>query len=169
VNQIDVTLLMGSASDWKHVSPAVQVLEELGLTYRVHVTSAHRTPQRTAQLVSEAEASGCRVFICAAGMAAHLAGVVASMTVRPVVGVPLPGGVLDGLDALLATVQMPAGVPVATFAVGSAGARNAAVFSAQIVAHDRPQVRERLLELRRAAADKIEADERSLDVDTGRG
>jgi 5-(carboxyamino)imidazole ribonucleotide mutase len=112
VSEIDVALLMGSASDWKHLRPAVEVLRELGLRFRVHVTSAHRTPQRTVELVRGAEQDGCQVFICAAGMAAHLAGVVASHTVRPVLGIPLPGGVLDGVDALLSTVQMPGGVPV---------------------------------------------------------
>ena len=110
------------------------MLRELGLEFRVHVTSAHRTPQRTVELVRAAEQDGCQVFICAAGMAAHLAGVVAAHTLRPVLGVPLPGGVLDGVDALLSTVQMPGGMPVATFAVGSAGARNAAFFAAQMVA-----------------------------------
>ena len=153
MNRIDVALLMGSASDWKHLSPAVEILAGLGLSYRVHVTSAHRTPERTTELLRAAEADGCRVFICAAGMAAHLAGVVAAQTLRPVLGVPLPGGVLDGVDALLSTVQMPGGVPVATFAVGSAGARNAAFFAAQIIAGDRPEVGEAL---RLARADGVE-------------
>jgi len=119
----EVVILIGSANDWKHLQGAVDVLRKLGITFEVHVSSAHRTPVRTAELVQSAEAAGCRAFICAAGMAAHLAGVVASLTIRPVLGVPLPGGVLDGVDALLSTVQMPAGIPVATFAVGSAGAR----------------------------------------------
>jgi 5-(carboxyamino)imidazole ribonucleotide mutase len=116
VSEVDIAFLMGSASDWKHLRPAVAVLRELGLRFRVHVTSAHRTPQRTVEVVRTAEEDGCQVFICAAGMAAHLAGAVAAHTVRPVLGVPLPGGVLDGVDALLSTVQMPGGVPVATFA-----------------------------------------------------
>jgi 5-(carboxyamino)imidazole ribonucleotide mutase len=157
-----VTLLMGSASDFKHLEAAVGVLEELGLVCRVHVSSAHRTPQRTHELVREAERDGCRAFICAAGMAAHLAGVVASQTVRPVLGVPLPGGVLDGVDALLSTVQMPGGIPVATFAVGAAGARNAAVFAAQTIALDRPEIAERLHEMRRLAAQKVEDGERQV-------
>ena len=118
--QIDVVLLMGSASDWKYLKGGVALLGELGLTFRVHVTSAHRTPQRTKDIVRTAEDDGCKVFICAAGMAAHLAGVVASYTLRPVLGVPLPGGVLDGVDALLSTVQMPGGIPVATVAIGKA-------------------------------------------------
>jgi 5-(carboxyamino)imidazole ribonucleotide mutase len=162
VSEIDIALLMGSASDWKHLRPAVAVLEELGLRYRVHVTSAHRTPRRTVEVVRTAEEDGCQVFICAAGMAAHLAGAVAAHTVRPVLGVPLPGGVLDGVDALLSTVQMPGGVPVATFAVGSAGARNAAFFAAQVVAGQRPEVASALAAMRRAGADKVEEGERQV-------
>lgn len=140
----EVVILMGSASDWKHLERATAVLDDLGISYRVHVSSAHRTPERTLSLIQQAEEDGCRVFICAAGMAAHLAGVVAAHTLLPVLGVPLPGGVLDGMDALLATVQMPAGIPVATFAVGSAGARNAAFFAAQIIAAGREEVRQGL-------------------------
>jgi 5-(carboxyamino)imidazole ribonucleotide mutase len=162
VSDIDVAVLMGSASDWKHVRAGVEVLRELGLRSRVHVTSAHRTPQRTVELVRAAEQDGCRVFLCAAGMAAHLAGVVAAHSLRPVLGVPLPGGVLDGVDALLSTVQMPGGVPVATFAVGSAGARNAAYFAAQIVARERPEVASALAAVRRANADKVEQGEREV-------
>lgn len=136
----EVLILMGSSSDWKHLKGAAAVLDELGVSFEVHVSSAHRTPERTISLVRDAEQRGCRAFICAAGMAAHLAGVVAAHTTRPVLGVPLPGGVLDGVDALLSTVQMPSGIPVATFAVGSAGAKNAATFAAQIVAQHRDDV-----------------------------
>lgn len=157
--EIDVLMLMGSASDWKHLEKAVGVMTNLGLTVRVRVSSAHRTPERTLDLVRRAEADGCRAFICAAGMAAHLAGVVAAHTIRPVLGVPLPGGVLDGVDALLSTVQMPGGIPVATFAVGSAGAKNAGYFAAQIVAAERPDVAAALAEARRAGGDAVvEAD-----------
>lgn len=168
MSEIDVALLMGSASDWKHVRPAVTVLRELGLRFRVHVTSAHRTPQRTVELVRAAEEDGCQVFLCAAGMAAHLAGVVAAHTIRPVLGIPLPGGVLDGVDALLSTVQMPGGVPVATFAVGSAGARNAAYFAAQVVAGQRPEVASALATLRRAGADKVAEGEREVQAELER-
>lgn len=150
-------MLMGSASDWKHLEGAVRVMDDLGLSWRVKVSSAHRTPVRTLELVRQAEADGCRVFICAAGMAAHLAGVVAGHTLRPVLGVPLPGGVLDGVDALLSTVQMPGGIPVATFAVGSAGAKNAAYFAAQVIAAHRPEVGEALAEARRSGADGVVA------------
>lgn len=150
-------MLMGSASDWKYLEGAVRVMDDLGLSRRVRVSSAHRTPVRTLELVRQAEADGCRVFICAAGMAAHLAGVVAGHTLRPVLGVPLPGGVLDGVDALLSTVQMPGGIPVATFAVGSAGAKNAAYFAAQIIAAHRPEVGEALAAARLTGADGVVA------------
>ena len=159
---LDVLLLMGSASDWKHLEGAVHVMDRLGLRSEVHVSSAHRTPERTLAIVREAEAEGCRVFICAAGMAAHLAGVVAAHTTRPVLGVPLPGGVLDGVDALLATVQMPGGIPVATFAVGSAGAKNAAFFAAQIVASERPDVAEALATARREGVEGVEAGDEKI-------
>lgn len=156
---LDVLILMGSASDWKHLQGAVGVLRRMGLSSEVRVSSAHRTPERTLELVRGAETRGCQAFICAAGMAAHLAGVVAAHTVRPVLGVPLPGGVLDGVDALLSTVQMPSGIPVATFAVGPAGAKNAAFFAAQIIASGRPDVRLALEAARReGAAAVLEAD-----------
>lgn len=165
----EVLILMGSASDWKHLRGAVEVLEGLGVSFEVHVSSAHRTPARTVDLVRSAEADGCRVYICAAGMAAHLAGVVAAHTVRPVLGVPLPGGVLDGVDALLSTVQMPGGIPVATFAVGSAGARNAAFFAAQIIAGDRPEVGVALKDARRVGGEKIEVADREIGTELKAG
>ena len=166
---LEVLILMGSASDWKHLRGAVEVLEGLGVSFEVHVSSAHRTPERTVDLVRSAEAGGCRVFICAAGMAAHLAGVVAAHTVRPVLGVPLPGGVLDGVDALLSTVQMPGGIPVATFAVGSAGARNAAFFAAQVIAGERPEVAAALEDARRVGGEKIATADREIRTELGAG
>jgi len=166
---LEVLILMGSASDWKHMRGAVEVLEGLGVSFEVHVSSAHRTPERTVDLVRSAEAGGCRVFICAAGMAAHLAGVVAAHTVRPVLGVPLPGGVLDGVDALLSTVQMPGGIPVATFAVGSAGARNAAFFAAQVIAGERPEVGAALEEARRIGGEKVAAADREISTELKAG
>ena len=159
---IEVLILMGSMSDWKHLQGAVEVLRQLDVSFEVRVSSAHRTPERTVELVRSAEADGCRVFICAAGMAAHLAGVVAAHTVRPVLGIPLPGGVLDGVDALLSTVQMPGGIPVATFAVGSAGARNAAFFAAQVLSVDRPGLAEALREARSSAAAKVDEADHTL-------
>lgn len=154
-----VLVLMGSRSDWTTVEETVRELERLQIPCSVHVTSAHRTPQRTITLVRRAEREGVRVFICAAGLAAHLAGFVAAHTLRPVIGVPLAGGVGDGLDALLSTVQMPGGVPVATVAVGTPGARNAAFLAAQILALSDPAVAKRLAAQRRAAAAAVaEAD-----------
>ena len=153
----EVLILMGSPNDARHLEGAVRTLERLGVSFRAHVSSAHRTPERTVELVREADSEGCRVFICAAGMAAHLAGVVAAHTTRPVLGVPLPGGVLDGVDALLSTVQMPGGIPVGTFAVGSAGAKNAAVFAAQVVGLIRPEVAEAVAAMRREAAQGVAA------------
>jgi 5-(carboxyamino)imidazole ribonucleotide mutase len=162
VAKIDVVVLMGSTSDWPYLEPAMQLLDRLCLKARFHITSAHRTPERTEELIRRAEADGCRVFICAAGMAAHLAGAVAAKTLLPVLGVPLPGGVLDGVDALLSTVQMPGGIPVATFAVGKAGARNAAVCAAQILAPERPEVAEAVSALRAEGADNVIAGEAQL-------
>ncbi len=165
----EVVVLMGSASDWKHVRPAIDILSELGVSSSVHVASAHRTPDRTVELVRRADAEGCRVFVCAAGMAAHLAGAVAANTLRPVLGVPLPGGVLDGVDALLSTVQMPGGVPVATFAVGSAGARNAAFCAAQIIGLSRSEVAEALAGRRRADADGVARADAEIRAETEAG
>lgn len=129
-----VVILMGSQSDEDKVSPCVEVLKSLGISCVITVSSAHRTPERTEMLVSEYEAAGTQVFICAAGMAAHLAGAVAARTTRPVIGIPVSSVALGGMDALLATVQMPPGFPVATVALDKAGARNAAWLAAQILA-----------------------------------
>lgn len=166
--EIDVLILMGSASDWERVRPATAVLDELEIRYDVRVSSAHRTPERTVELVRDAEERGCAVVICAAGMAAHLAGVVAAHTLRPVIGIPLPGGVLDGVDALLSTVQMPPGVPVATVSVGSAGARNAAFFAARILAVSDPRIRESLTEQQALAAAKVERTDGEIQAELGR-
>jgi 5-(carboxyamino)imidazole ribonucleotide mutase len=154
-----VLILMGSQSDWDVLQEAAAELDRLGIGWDAHVGSAHRSLARTLDLVREGEAGGVRVFICGAGMAAHLAGVVAAATTRPVIGVPLAGGVGDGLDALLSTVQMPGGVPVATVAVGKAGARNAAVLTAEILALSDPQVETRVRRARAAQAEAVaEAD-----------
>ncbi len=149
-----VVILMGSKNDWEVLQETGKELDRLGVPWRAHVASAHRSLARTVELVRAAESDGVGVFVCGAGMAAHLAGVVAATTVRPVIGVPLPGGVGGGLDALLSTVQMPGGVPVATVAVGKAGARNAAVLAAEILA-----LGDGALEaaLRRARAEQAEA------------
>jgi len=125
---------MGSDSDWEAMSRCHDLLNELGVAHDVFVASAHRTPAKVLKIVDEGvNERGVKVFICAAGMAAHLGGVVAAHSPVPVIGVPMKGGMMDGLDALLSTVQMPPGVPVATVGVGSAGAKNAAILAAQII------------------------------------
>ncbi|MEZ5558561.1 MAG: 5-(carboxyamino)imidazole ribonucleotide mutase [Pseudomonadales bacterium] len=139
-----VAILMGSESDWPIMQNAAETLAGLGLEHEVRITSAHRTPQATMSYVADAESRGCVAFICGAGMAAHLAGAVAAHTVRPVIGVPIDSGPLSGFDALLSTVQMPGGIPVATVAVGKAGARNAAYLAAQIIAVGDPALTQRL-------------------------
>jgi 5-(carboxyamino)imidazole ribonucleotide mutase len=129
-----VAILMGSENDWPTMQGAADALASFGVHCEVRVTSAHRTPRATAEYVVDAEARGCQIFICGAGMAAHLAGAVAAHTIKPVIGVPIDSGPLVGFDALLSTVQMPGGIPVATVAVGKAGAKNAAYLAAEILA-----------------------------------
>lgn len=128
-----VAILMGSDSDLPVMQSTLDVLKALGVEYEVNVLSAHRTPEDTKAYIVDAESRGCKVFIAAAGLAAHLAGTVAAHTLKPVIGVPMDGGPLKGLDALLSTVQMPGGVPVATVAIGKAGAKNAGYLAAQII------------------------------------
>ena len=130
--KVDVAIMMGSKSDLETMRPAAKVLTALGLAVEVRVLSAHRTPEQTAAYVKDAGQRGAKAFICGAGGAAHLAGAVAAHTTRPVIGVPIANGPLSGFDALLATVQMPPGMPVATVAVG--GAENAGLLAAQIIA-----------------------------------
>ena len=149
-----VIILMGSDSDLPKVKPAAEALTELGLPYEMHVASAHRTPERVAKLAGEARERGVKVIIAAAGGAAHLAGVVASHTTLPVIGLPISSSALNGLDALLSTVQMPSGVPVATVAID--GARNAALLAAEIIAVSDAAVAEKLAELRAVMARKVE-------------
>ena len=139
-----VAIFIGSASDEEAVAPCAEVLRKLGIGFLFTVTSAHRTPERTEELVLTLEKEGCQVFICAAGLAAHLAGAVAARTLKPVIGIPVTASSLGGLDALLATVQMPPGFPVATVALDKAEARNAAWLAAQILALDDAPLAERL-------------------------
>jgi phosphoribosylaminoimidazole carboxylase PurE protein len=129
-----VGLVMGSDSDWPLVQKAVEILKEFGVPCEVRVISAHRTPELAAKYAADAEARGLQVLISAAGGAAHLGGVIAAHTTLPVIGIPVAGGALNGMDALLATIQMPAGIPVATVTLGSAGPVNAALFAVQILA-----------------------------------
>ena len=143
-----VGIFIGSISDEETVRPCAEVLKKLGISHKFTVTSAHRTPARTEALVDGLEKDGCQVFICAAGMAAHLAGAVAARTTKPVIGIPVTASALGGMDALLATVMMPPGFPVATVALDKAGARNAAWLAAQILALGDPALAERLAQAR---------------------
>ena len=157
-----VAVLMGSSSDWPTMQACTEVLDSLELDFEVRVTSAHRTPTATAEYVAEASARDCRVFICAAGLAAHLAGAAAAQTTRPVIGVPMDGGPLNGADALLSTVMMPGGVPVATVAIGKAGARNAGYLAAQILAVADDDLARRLDADRAASAANVAAQNETL-------
>ena len=154
---IDVLILMGSDSDAPVMAAAGQALSELGLRWEMTVASAHRSPARVLKLVDEAPARGVRVFIVGAGAAAHLAGVVAAHTSLPVIGVPIDSSALNGLDALLSTVQMPPGVPVATVAIGKPGATNAGVLAAQMMALADPVLASRLVQYKVRLAEKVEA------------
>jgi phosphoribosylaminoimidazole carboxylase PurE protein len=145
----EVAILLGSKSDLPYVEAAEEYFKFFNLEYDVKIKSAHRNPVEVADFCKSAGDKGYKVIIAAAGMAAHLAGAVAANTTLPVLGVPLPGGILDGMDALLSTVQMPAGVPVATFAVGKAGMRNAAVFAAQILALQDEEFQKKLMEFKK--------------------
>jgi len=149
------SILMGSDSDLPVMAEAAKVFEKLGVEYEIEVTSAHRSPERTVEIVRAATDRGVRLFIAGAGHAAHLAGAVAAQTTLPVLGVPLASSDLKGLDALLATVQMPAGIPVGTLAIGKSGAANAAWLAAAILALEDEQLAARLAEERAAMAGKV--------------
>jgi len=150
-----VSILMGSKSDLDTMQPARDALAEFGIEHEVRVLSAHRTPEALFEYVAGAATRGVEVFIAGAGGAAHLPGVVAAKTTLPVLGVPIPSGHLLGLDALLAIVQMPKGIPVATFAVGKAGAGNAGLFSVAILAAKRPELAQKLIAWRKRQADEL--------------
>lgn len=147
---------MGSKSDWETMRASVETLDSLGIANEARVASAHRTPGLVTKLATEAADRGVKVIIAAAGGAAHLAGVIAAQTWLPVLGVPMKAWSLDGLDSLLSMVQMPAGIPVGTLAIGKAGAKNAALFAAAIIAHSDAKVREALREFRRKQTEEGE-------------
>ncbi len=151
-----VGILIGSISDEDKMKPCVETLDTLGVSYVFTVSSAHRTPERTVERIRQLESEGCQIFICAAGMAAHLAGAVAARTLKPVIGVPLSASSLSGIDALLSTVQMPPGYPVGTVALDKAGARNAAYLAAQILALHDDALAARLQEARRGFQEAVE-------------
>ncbi len=157
MSNIRVLILMGSDSDAPTMQAAVDVLDEFQIPCEMTVASAHRSPERVMRLVAEAPGRGVQVFIVGAGAAAHLAGVVAAHTTVPVIGVPIDSSALKGLDALLSTVQMPPGVPVATVSIGKPGATNAGVLAAQMLALADPAIADRLNDYKRKLADKVEA------------
>jgi phosphoribosylaminoimidazole carboxylase PurE protein len=159
---VSVTVFLGSESDFDVIEGGLNILKDFGVPFTLEVTSAHRSPERTLRLVKEAEARGTAVFIAVAGKAAHLAGVVAAHTVRPVIGVPVEGGALSGMDALFSTVQMPQGIPVATVALGKAGGANAALLAVEILAVGDAGLREKLVAHRKKMAEKVEANSRKL-------
>ena len=146
---------MGSKSDWGTMRQAAELLEEFGVDHECRVLSAHRTPAETAEYVGQAEQRGIEVILAAAGGAAHLAGVCAAHTLVPVLGIPMESAALKGLDSLLSTVQMPAGIPVGTLGIGAAGARNAALLAVAILANSRPELRERLRQFRAKQSEKV--------------
>ena len=154
-----VSLIMGSKSDWETMRGAAAVLDEFAVPYEKLVISAHRTPERLREFALGAEARGAQVIIAGAGGAAHLPGMTAAYTVLPVLGVPVQSKALQGLDSLLSIVQMPAGVPVATFAIGNAGARNAALFAVSILGAERPDLRAKLQAFRTSERERVEAEE----------
>ena len=161
MNKTFVAILMGSDSDLPQVEAAFAVLKSFDIPFEVKVTSAHRTPKVTHDYVTDADQRGCGVFICAAGMAAHLAGAVAAATLKPVIGIPIDAA-LNGLDALLSTVQMPGGIPVATVAIGKAGAKNAGYLAAQILATADKGLQQKLVVEREANAQAVIAKDIAL-------
>lgn len=162
MKEVFVAILMGSESDLTIMQAGADILKSLGIKYEIKITSAHRTPTATKEYISDAEARGCQVFISGAGLAAHLAGATAAGTTKPVIGVPIDSGPLNGFDALLSTVQMPAGIPVATVAIGKTGAKNAAYLAAQILALGDEDLAQRVKDERIANSEKVQAQDKTL-------
>jgi 5-(carboxyamino)imidazole ribonucleotide mutase len=150
-----VGILMGSKSDWETMQAAARILDEFNVSHEAKVASAHRSPELVSEYTKTAEERGLEVIIAAAGLAAHLPGVVAAQTLLPVLGVPMHGNALGGLDALLSMVQMPGGVPVGTLAIGSHGAKNAALLAIRILANSRPELREKLVAYHKKMAEQV--------------
>lgn len=162
MTQAFVAVLMGSDSDLPTMQATLDILKKFDIKFEAKVTSAHRTPAATHSYVADAESRGCKVFICAAGLAAHLAGAVAGITTRPVIGVPIDCGPLHGQDALLSTVMMPGGVPVATVAIGKAGAKNAGYLAAQMLAVADDELAKAIFEERADSALAVEEKDQAL-------
>ena len=159
-----VSIVMGSKSDFSVMSECAEVFKKFDVPYEMIVSSAHRSPERTKEYIKDAQSRGAQVFIAAAGMAAHLAGAVAAQTCKPVIGVPLGGGALDGLDSLLSTVQMPSSMPVATVTIGKAGAINAAYLAIQILSLKNDELAGKLVQDRMMKAKKVELDSSEIEV-----
>ncbi|EAI4351383.1 5-(carboxyamino)imidazole ribonucleotide mutase [Campylobacter jejuni] len=159
-----VSILMGSKSDYETMKEAAKTLESFGVKYELIISSAHRSPKRTKEYIANAEEKGAKVFIAAAGMAAHLAGAVAAYTTKPVLGVPMPGSNLASMDSLFSTVQMPSGIPVGTLAIGKAGAINAAYLAIQILAIYDVDLAQKLKEDRLEKEKKLVSDSKEVEV-----
>ena len=159
-----VSIIMGSKSDYEVMKSCADTLKSFGVKYELIISSAHRSPDRTKKYIKEAEEKGAKVFIAAAGMAAHLAGALAATTTKPIIGVPMKGGAMDGMDAMLSTVQMPSGMPVATVALGKAGAINSAYLAMQILAITDAQLAIKLKEDRIVKEKKVVTDSQTIEV-----
>jgi len=162
MNPPQALIVLGSDSDIPVMEETVKVLKDFGVPYEMRISSAHRSPKKTSALVSGAAGRGIKVIIAAAGVAAHLAGVIAAETILPVIAVPMQGGALNGLDALYSMVQMPGGIPVATMAIGKAGAKNAALFAVQILALSDPALADQLRTYKEKMASEVEAKDEAL-------
>ena len=159
-----VSIIMGSKSDYDIMKHCADTFEKFDVKYEIIISSAHRSPDRTKKYIKDSEEKGAVAFIAAAGMAAHLAGALAAATTKPVIGVPMKGGAMDGMDAMLSTVQMPAGMPVGTVALGRSGAINAAYFAMQILAITDKELAVKLKEDRIVQAKKVETDSKTIEV-----
>lgn len=159
-----ISIIMGSKSDWNIMQECINVLKKFDCAFEVIISSAHRSPQRTKEYINDAQNRGACVFIAAAGMAAHLAGSVAALTTKPVIGVPLDSSSLGGLDSLLSTAQMPSGIPVATMAIGKSGAINAAYLAMQILALKNAELSGKLIEDRVIKSKKVELDSNEIEI-----
>lgn len=159
-----VSIIIGSKSDYEIANECSKILSNFDVPFELIISSAHRSPERTHEYVKDASERGAQIFICMAGMAAHLAGAVAAMTIKPVIGVPMPGSAIDGIDALYSTVQMPGGIPVATVAIGKAGAKNAAYLALQILALNNESIASKLADDRAKQSEALIEDSKKIEV-----
>jgi len=164
MDKAKVLIVMGSDTDLPVMKEATKILRQFGVSFEMRISSAHRCPEKTAQLSAEAEGRGIKVIIAGAGMAAHLAGVMAAGTILPVIGVPVGGGAINGVDALYSTVQMPGGIPVATVAIGKSGAKNAGILAVQMLALSDTSLALKLKEFKESMAQEVEAKDQELQV-----